>query len=98
MDGLGITTGGKVCDSSFNDFVTAKYLAEKNIFNHVYALTTNRLIVQDVWMLTSVSEARLTLFQYTTLHMLSTAHLMLAGKYISSHIRTYTTLRDVISL
>lgn len=47
MDGLGITTGGKVCDSSFNDFVTAKYLAEQNLFDYVYAMTTNRLIVQE---------------------------------------------------
>jgi len=47
MDGLGISTGGKICDSSFNDFVTAKYLAEQKIFDTVYALTTNRVIVQE---------------------------------------------------
>lgn len=47
MDGLGIKQGGKVCDLSFNDFVTAKYLAEKNLFDLVYAMTTNRMIVQE---------------------------------------------------
>lgn len=47
LDGMNIRTGGRVCDSSFNDFVTAKYLAEKNIFDKVYALTVDKLIVQD---------------------------------------------------
>lgn len=47
MDGLSIKPGGKVCDLSFNDFVTAKYLAEKNLFDLVYAMTTSRLIVQE---------------------------------------------------
>lgn len=47
MDGLGIKSGGKVCDSSFNDFVTAKYLAEQKLFETVYALTANRVIVQE---------------------------------------------------
>jgi len=47
IDGLDIKNGGKVCDSSFNDFVTAKYLAENNLFDTVYALTINKLIVQE---------------------------------------------------
>ncbi|MGD9808609.1 MAG: hypothetical protein AB7E76_12650 [Deferribacterales bacterium] len=47
LDGMDIRTGGKVCDSSFNEFVTAKYLAEKNLFDTVYALTLDRMIVQD---------------------------------------------------
>jgi len=47
LDGMEIRQGGKVCDSSFNDFVTAKYLAEKNLFDNVYALTINKMIVQD---------------------------------------------------
>jgi len=36
-----------MCDSSFNDFVTAKYLAEKKDFDMVYALTMSRMIVQE---------------------------------------------------
>jgi len=47
MDGLGIKSGGKICDSSFNDFVTAKYLAEKALFDTVYAMTETKVIVQD---------------------------------------------------
>ncbi|ADD67970.1 hypothetical protein Dacet_1198 [Denitrovibrio acetiphilus DSM 12809] len=47
LDGMNIKQGGKVCDSSFNDFVTAKYLAEKNLFDKVYAMTVDKMIVQD---------------------------------------------------
>lgn len=47
MDGLGIKSGGKVCDLSFNDFVTARYLAEKKLFDTVYAMTESRMIVQE---------------------------------------------------
>jgi hypothetical protein len=47
LDGLDITRGGKACDLSFNDFVTAKYLAEKNLFDTVYALTKSKMIVQE---------------------------------------------------
>ncbi len=47
MDGLGIKSGGKICDTSFNEFVTAKYLAEKALFDTVYAMTESRMIVQE---------------------------------------------------
>jgi hypothetical protein len=47
MDGLNIRPGGRACDTSFNDFVTAKYLAEKALFETVYAMTTNKVIVQE---------------------------------------------------
>jgi len=47
LDGLDIRSGGKCCDTSFNDFVTAKHLAEKNLFDNVFALTQSRMIVQE---------------------------------------------------
>jgi len=47
MDGLSIKPGGKICDTSFNDFVTARYLAEKNLYDMVYAMTTSKVIVQE---------------------------------------------------
>jgi len=39
LDGLLLKPGGKVCESSFNNFFTAKYLADKKIFDTVNALT-----------------------------------------------------------
>ncbi len=39
LDGLSLKSGGKVCESSFNNYITAKYLLDKNIYDTVYALT-----------------------------------------------------------
>lgn len=47
IDGMGLRHGGTICDLSFNDFVTAKYLAANKMFDRVYALTSSRMIVQE---------------------------------------------------
>lgn len=47
LDGLLMKSGGRVCDSSFNDYVTARYLADKNLFDTVYTLTFDKLENSD---------------------------------------------------
>ncbi len=43
LDGLLLKSGGRVCDSSYNNYITAKYLADKNLFDTIYTLTFDRL-------------------------------------------------------
>ena len=43
LDGLLLKSGGRVCESSFNDYITARYLSDKNLFDTIYTLTYDRL-------------------------------------------------------
>lgn len=61
LDGLLLKAGGRVCESSFNNYITAQYLEDKNIFDSIFTLTYDRMLttnkIMPVKVEMSVSQA-----------------------------------------